>query len=308
MKWTSVGDYVAAQTATGARIVSKIVQDPERLKQLYDPMSPTLIPHAPAILARLDKLESHVAPILERVLNNRRHLASIEPYLDGILERFDDIEPHLPWLLDNIDVLAPYTGLLLKHIDSLLLYTDVGECDGVGSQYALAEQLLPYLEFYVSRLDLIGPHLPLIRPHIPKLLKHQRIAALSPYVDKLWTSQGLDLSISANLDILVFYFGKKMARALGMFIETARSRVRLADWLPRAWLHSDAETGLRLHSDGAWHETCNPFANRVPPRAGWIFRVPLLRRVVAFFFSLPGAVKIVTMLANRLPKRFVRGR
>jgi hypothetical protein len=43
-------------------------------------------------------------------------------------------------------------------------------------------------------------------------------------------------------------------------------------------------------------------------RAGWIFRVPLLRRVVAFFFLMPGAVKIVTMLANRLPKRFVRGR
>jgi hypothetical protein len=45
---------------------------------------------------------------------------------------------------------------------------------GFGNKYALAEQLLPFLEFYVSRLDLIGEHLPYIRPHIPKLLKHGR--------------------------------------------------------------------------------------------------------------------------------------
>ena len=233
MKWTSVGDYVAAQTRTGARIVSSIVQDPVRLKQLADPMSPALIPHVPAILARLDRLESHVAPILERVLNNRRHLASVEPYLDGILERFDDIEPHLPWILDNIDVLAPYTGLLLKHLDSLLLYTDVDKSDGVGSQYALAEQLLPHLEFYVSRLDLIGPHLPLIRPHIPKLLKDQRITQLSPYVDRLWTSQGLDLSISANLDVLLFYFGEERADgAYQAFLTAGPSRGTLTSASP----------------------------------------------------------------------------
>jgi len=118
-----------------------------------------------------------VAPILERVLNNRQHLGSIEPYLPEILERFDDIEPHLGWILDNIDALAPNMGLLLKHIDELLLYagfddftvgtadttttTNNNKSDGGNTdsndddQYALAAQLLPYLEYYVSRLDVI---------------------------------------------------------------------------------------------------------------------------------------------------------
>eukprot|EP00978_Attheya_sp_CCMP212_P023436 scaffold71825_cov42-Attheya_sp.AAC.1 len=144
-KWTSVGDYMVAQTKTGVRIVGDLVKNPDRLMCLVDPDTPTLVPHVPAILARLDKLESHVVPILEKVLNNRRHLASIEPYLDEVLERFDDIEPHLPWILENIDVLAPYTGLLLKHVDELLLYATSNESDGVGPEYALAEQLLPYL-------------------------------------------------------------------------------------------------------------------------------------------------------------------
>jgi hypothetical protein len=178
-QWRSVGQYAVSQTVTATRIVGALVKEPRRLSQLLDPAVPSLIPHMPAILARLDKLETHVAEILEKVLNNRRHLAAIEPYLEGILERFDDIEPHLPWILKNIDVLGPYTGLLLKHIDELLLYARIDETEGAGSQYALAEQLLPHLEFYVSRLDKIGPHLPLIRPHIEKLLKHDRIAKIS---------------------------------------------------------------------------------------------------------------------------------
>ena len=110
-------------------------------------------------LMRLDRLESHVAPILSRVLNNKQHLRSIEPYLSEILERLDDIEPHLPWILDHIDTLAPYTGLLLKHIDELLLYAKVDEYEESGNgggNYAFAEQLLPYLEVYVSQLDLVG--------------------------------------------------------------------------------------------------------------------------------------------------------
>lgn len=108
---------------------------------------------------RLDRLESHVTPILSRVLNNKQHLRSIEPYLSEILERLDDIEPHLPWILDHIDTLAPYTGLLLKHIDELLLYAKVDEYEESGNgggNYAFAEQLLPYLEVYVSQLDLVG--------------------------------------------------------------------------------------------------------------------------------------------------------
>ena len=59
----------------------------------------------------------------------------------------------MPWILDNIDILAPYTGLLLQHIDELLLY---GASDGDDGNYDLAEQLMPFLEYYVSRLDIVG--------------------------------------------------------------------------------------------------------------------------------------------------------
>jgi hypothetical protein len=242
-QWRSVGQYAVSQTVTATRIVGALVKEPRRLSQLLDPAVPSLIPHMPAILARLDKLETHVAEILEKVLNNRRHLAAIEPYLEGILERFDDIEPHLPWILKNIDVLGPYTGLLLKHIDELLLYARIDETEGAGSQYALVEQLLPHLEFYVSRLDKIGPHLPLIRPHIEKLLKHDRIAKISPHVDKFLDNNRLSLTTSANIDILLFYFG-------------------------------------------------------------WVFRVPV---IPSLLFAIPGFVRLLGFLANRLPKRFVRG-
>jgi hypothetical protein len=239
--WNSVGDYVVAQTKVGVRIVGDLVQQPDRLMHLMDPDTPYLVPHIPAILARLDRLESHVAPILERVLNNQRHLASIEPYLPEVLERFDDIEPHLPWILDNINVLAPYTGLLLKHIDELLLYAEADELEG-GDSYALAEQLLPFLEFYVSRLDVVGPHLPLLRPHVPKLLKHNRIAKITPYIDRLFVQGYQDLGASANMDVLLFWFG-------------------------------------------------------------WALHIPLVPKL---FFSLPKSPRIVSFLANRLPRRFVR--
>jgi hypothetical protein len=206
-KYTSVEEYVVTQTATGARIISDLVLNPDRLFHLADPNTPWLMPHIPAIYARLDKLENHVNPILEKVLNNRLHLGSIEPYLGQILERFDDIEPHLPWILNNIDVLAPYTGLLLKHIDELLLYTQGDDGTDSEEQYALAEQLLPYLEFYVSRLDLVGPHLPLLLPHVPKLLKHNRIAKVTPHIDRLFARGYLNLGSSANVDILLFWLG-----------------------------------------------------------------------------------------------------
>jgi len=271
--YNSISDYVATEMATIPRIVTSLVQNPSRIKHLVDPSVPTLLPHVPAILSRLDKLESHVAPILERVLNNRQHLGSIEPYLPEILERFDDIEPHLAWILDNIDALAPNTGLLLKHIDELLLYAD---CDDykIGTaattitttttttttnnkpdnndtnnnttdddQYALAAQLLPYLEYYVSRLDVIGPHLPLLRPHVPLLLKYNRIGKISPHIDKLFARGYKDLSASVNMDVLLFWFG-------------------------------------------------------------WTLRIPGLPRL---FFALPKSPWIVSLLANRLPKRFVRG-
>lgn len=249
-RWESMSDYVATEMATIPRIVSGLVQNPDRIKHLVDPSVPTLLPHVPAILSRLDKLESHVAPILERVLNNRQHLGSIEPYLPEILERFDDIEPHLAWILDNIDALAPNTGLLLKHIDELLLYADCKDYNSGAQnfeedddQYALAMQLLPYLEYYVSRLDVIGPHLPLLRPHVPLLLKYNRIGKISPHIDKLFARGYKDLSASVNMDVLLFWFG-------------------------------------------------------------WTLRIPGLPRL---FFALPKSPWIVSLLANRLPKRFVRG-
>ncbi|KAL7483550.1 hypothetical protein ACHAW6_009189 [Cyclotella cf. meneghiniana] len=243
----SLKDFVVKETSAGIRIVGNLLSNPSQLTQLIDPETPTLIPHVPAILARLDSLESHVAPILSRVLNNKQHLKTIEPYLPEILERFDDIEPHLPWILDNVDVLAPYTGLLLKHIDELLLYAAVDEYetrDGDKDNYAFAEQLLPYLEIYVSQLDLVGPHLPLLRPHLPLLLKHNRIKILSPHVGKLFAKGYQDLSASANMDILLFYFG-------------------------------------------------------------WALRIPFVPYI---FFSFPGSPRTVSFLANRLPKRLVRGR
>lgn len=246
----SVREFMVAQTTSGARIVDRLLHNSTQLLQLMDPETPTLITHIPALLARLDRLEPHYPQILERVLNNQRHLRAIEPYLNEILERFDDIEPHLPWILDHIDVLAPYCGLLLKHVDELLPYARLDEDEMLyGShdtnyQYALAEQLLPHLEFYVSRLDTVGPHLPLLRPHIPKLLKHNRIAKISPHIDRLFALGYKDnLGASANMDVLLFWFG-------------------------------------------------------------WALRVPGLPRL---FFAIPGSPRIVTFLANRLPKRFVRG-
>mmetsp|Transcript_3992 Transcript_3992/g.7618 ORF Transcript_3992/g.7618 Transcript_3992/m.7618 type:complete len:674 (-) Transcript_3992:217-2238(-) len=241
--YASVTDFVARETFAGVRIVGSLLSNPSQLSQLVDPETPSLVPHVPAILARLDRLESHVTPILSRVLNNKQHLRSIEPYLDEILERFDDIEPHLPWILDHIDTLAPYTGLLLKHIDELLLYAEVDEYEAGDDNYAFAEQLLPYLEVYVSQLDLVGPHLPLLRPHLPLLLKHNRIKILSPHVGALFAKGYTDLSASANMDVLLFYFG-------------------------------------------------------------WALRIPLVPR--CFFALAPPAT--VSFLANRMPKRLVRGR
>jgi hypothetical protein len=242
--WNSVSEFVNHQRKSGVRIVKGLVENPDRLRYLADPATPTLVVHVPAILARLDKLEDHVASILERVLNNSRHLHSIEPYLDEILDRFDDIEPHLPFILDNIDALAPYTGLLLKHIDELLLYAEAEEHEmSKGSRYDLAEQLLPFLEQYVSQLDAVGPHLPLLRPHVPLLLKHNRIAKISPHINRLFARGYTDLSASANMDVLLYWFG-------------------------------------------------------------WTLRIPGLPRL---FFSLPWSSRIVSFLANRMPKRFVRG-
>lgn len=123
--YSSVTDFAVREAAAGVRIVGGLLSNPSQLSQLVDPDTPTLVPHVPAILARLDRLESHVAPILNRVLNNKRHLRSIEPYLDEILERFDDIEPHLPWILGETHVvrLAKNIGICLS-----CLLTSLSKC------------------------------------------------------------------------------------------------------------------------------------------------------------------------------------
>jgi len=242
-QYKSVTEFMGSQTATGIRILRGLATNPDSIKHLVDPRTPSLIPHIPSIYARLDSLEVHVHPILEKVLNNRQHLASIEPYFDEIMERFDDIEPHLPWILQNIDSLAPYTGLLLNHVDELLLYAQEDEGCSKEERYNLAEQVLPYLEFYVSRLDIVGPHLPLLRPHLPKLLKHNRIAKVTPHIDRLFARGYLNLGTSANLDVLLWW-------------------------------------------------------------VGWSLNIPFVPKL---FFAIPGSPRFATFLANRLPRRFVRG-
>uniref|UniRef100_A0A7R9W2Q1 Uncharacterized protein n=1 Tax=Pseudictyota dubia TaxID=2749911 RepID=A0A7R9W2Q1_9STRA len=75
------------------------------------------------------------------------------------------------------------------------------------------------------------------------LLKHNRIGKVSPHIDRLFARGYTDLSASANMDVLLFWFG-------------------------------------------------------------WSLRVPGLPRL---FFWLPWSPRIVSFLANRLPRRFVRG-
>jgi len=253
----SVGQYVATQTVSGARILKDLALHPDRLAHLVDPNTATLVPHLPAIYARLDKLEPHVAPILEKVLNKKQHLGSIEPYLGEVLERFDDIEPHFPWILKNIDTLAPYTGLLLNHIDELLLYAECEDDGGLFNsqdRYALAEQLLPYLEFYVSRLDVVGPHLPLLRPHIPKLLKHNRIAKITPNIDRLFARGYLNLGTSANLDVLLFWVGwtlrvPLLPRVFFAIPGSPRFVSFLANRMPRRFARKCADVSCSLDGD-----------------------------------------------------------
>ena len=202
-QWKGVGHYLYRQTLASIHMIRGCIQKPYRISQLaVDPFTPTLLPHAPAIFARADILESHMAQILEKIFNNRRNMANIEPYLDEVFERFDDIEPQLPWLLDNIDVLAPYTGLMMKHFDELLLYTHTDkEC------LELSNRMLPFVDSYLSNLDTLGPHLTLLRPHVHSLIKGNRIDKISPHIEKLFGRGYISLNTSANMDVLLFWMG-----------------------------------------------------------------------------------------------------
>ena len=152
--------------------------------------APRLMTHATAIAARANKLERYAPGILVALDG---HLDAIEPHLDDILERLDEIEPHLPFILKHLPTLAPHCGSLIKHIDALLLYADD------GGKYL--EPLLPYVERFAPLLDALGPHLALLRPHMRKVLPHMPVIA--PHAFRFRKS----LSVSANADVLVWYFG-----------------------------------------------------------------------------------------------------
>jgi len=148
-----------------------------------------LAPHAAAIAARAYKLERFAPGILLAVDG---HLDAVEPHLDDILDRLDQIEPHLPFILRNLDVLAPHCGPLVKHIDALLLYADD------GGKYL--EPLLPYVPRFAPLLDNLGAHLALLRPHMRRLLPV--LPVIAPHAHRF----ARQLSVSANADVLLFYF------------------------------------------------------------------------------------------------------
>lgn len=200
--------------------------------------APRLIPHAAAIYSKLARLE-RFAPGILGVLSSSSasegeevsYLELIEPHLDTILERFDDIEPHLPWVLDNIDILVPHCGTLLKHLDGLLLYAadddneDTNEEDGVS--YTRATSLLDYVPIFAPQFDALAPHLPLIRPHLMKVIPI--LPAIAPHAKRFAPHVG----ISANADVLLWYFGWVLRVPVLRRVILAPGMPRLANFFAR---------------------------------------------------------------------------
>ena len=144
------------------------------------------------------------------------------------MERFDDIEPHLNYILTNIDSLAPHCGELMAHFEELLLYASPNQ---EHAQYF--PETLPYIAYFAPRLDALaeGGHLTSLRPHLPKLSPHLRqIAPLIDYVTPYPV-------ISANADVLVFYWGWVLRVPLLRGIVRACFRVPCVPWAV-AWLAS----------------------------------------------------------------------
>ena len=54
---------------------------------------------------------------------------------------------------------------------------------------------------FAPLLDQLGPHLALLRPHMRALLPHMPVIAPSAY------KYARQLTVSANADILLYYFG-----------------------------------------------------------------------------------------------------
>jgi len=151
--------------------------------------------------------------------------APVEPHLDDILERLDEIEPHLPFVLRHLDVLAPHCGPLLRHIDALLLYADD------GGKYL--DPLLPYVPRFAPLLDTLGPHLAVLRPHMGKLLPHMAVVAPSAYRFANF------LDVSANADVLLYYFGwvLRLPWGIGQLMLKLPFMPRLASFLAKRLPH-----------------------------------------------------------------------
>jgi len=189
--------YAIEETGAGARILADLY----RSGALFDRVlpaavnSPLLFSHTVALYARAAELEKYVpefVPIIER------HLPSIEPHLEEILDQWEKIEPHLEYIIKNIDKLAPHCGPLVKHIDELLLYADESQ---THSRYF--PELLDYIGYFAPRLDKLADmkHLTYLRPHLPKITPY--IMQLAPNVDRFMAYP----TVSANADVLVWYFG-----------------------------------------------------------------------------------------------------
>ncbi|GMH90666.1 hypothetical protein TL16_g11834 [Triparma laevis f. inornata] len=121
-----------------------------------------------AAASRAATLEQYAPGILIAVDG---YLEFVEPHLDLILERLDVIEPHIPFVLKHLEVLAPHCGVLLSNIDRLLLFADD------NGKYL--DPLLPWVPFFVDKIDALSPHFILLRPHFKYVLPHFDVIAPS---------------------------------------------------------------------------------------------------------------------------------
>ena len=128
----------------------------------------------------------------------------------------------MSYILRNVDSLAPHTGTLLKHLDPLLLYAGSTEED-----VEVAEELLEYLPFILPRLDTLGPHLPLLRPHLRVILPH--LPTLYKFADRFVPH----VAVSANADVVLWYFGWALRIPLLPYVIAIPGVPRAISWLAR---------------------------------------------------------------------------
>ena len=84
----------------------------------------------------------------------------------------------------------------------------------------------PYVPQFAPLLNTLGSHLALLRPHMRRLLPHMAVIAPSAY---RFSKQ---LQVSANADILLFYFGWVLRIPwLGSFVLRLPFLPRLANFL-----------------------------------------------------------------------------